>query len=486
MSCASAPKPFDPYDLATRAAIKIAQPELEKIFSAQAPILPSSRGLFKTVDQLPGQKFDPQSSFKKSILYDARGNLSLLPGDYIIPVITYCMKSNGASPAGHQYTLAQLQGSRAHIIRELNLKITTKFSIHDVQTLSWSIQNGLSYEEMTKESRQIVDEILPDQKPELQQSFLQNFAQKWDSIANKSLGVIPSFETTSDEVLNQFGEVGQKIVEIRNFRQLIRIAGNDYSRLSSLIDTHSVFPPPQQKTETPWSQVSENIYARFITTGIYQDLGQIQLRILPENINRKINSLDSNRVLVDLTSWVADPGTGAIQPLSFSPIFAPAGVIAIPATILDAPIVAAALLAAILAAKLIDWDAFEKLAKLFDRTREKVVRDQIEQGLNALSKAHDELEKPLRDLKIVDRKTKVTTKDKTRQYTKSGGEEELQKDFDKIPGEITQTDGLDIKTLPDGSKILRRPKTEKTDFPTLEVQPPKEGPSRKIRIKVRY
>ena len=48
-------------------------------------------------------------------------------------------------------------------------------------------------------------------------------------------------------------------------------------------------------------------------------------------------------------------------------------------------------------------------------------------------------------------------------------------------------DGMDVKTLPDGTKIIKRPNAEKG--PTLEVQPPENDlgyPDDRIRVKVRY
>jgi hypothetical protein len=35
----------------------------------------------------------------------------LPPGDYTIPVMTYCMKHSGVSPDAHLYTLSKLEGS---------------------------------------------------------------------------------------------------------------------------------------------------------------------------------------------------------------------------------------------------------------------------------------------------------------------------------------------------------------------------------------
>jgi len=76
-----------------------------------------------------------------------------------------------------------------------------------------------------------------------------------------------------------------------------------------------------------------------------------------------------------------------------------------------------------------------------------------------------------------------------REYTKEGGDEALQKDFDKIKRVSSKAkDGTETKTLPDGTTVVKRPKTD-DDPTTLELQPPKGDsryPNHKIRVKVRY
>jgi hypothetical protein len=77
----------------------------------------------------------------------------------------------------------------------------------------------------------------------------------------------------------------------------------------------------------------------------------------------------------------------------------------------------------------------------------------------------------------------------TREYTKSGGDAALKKDFNKFPGDAVQSgDGkVQIKTLPDGIKIVIRPTSTSTTTPTLEIQPPKVGDiDSQLRVKIRY
>jgi hypothetical protein len=82
LSCSSIPNQPDISNVAVQAAIKLAQPALEKAFVAQAPIAPSSRGRLPIVDRLPGGMFNPSAKVGKSLSYDSKGNVVLSPGDY--------------------------------------------------------------------------------------------------------------------------------------------------------------------------------------------------------------------------------------------------------------------------------------------------------------------------------------------------------------------------------------------------------------------
>ena len=82
------------------------------------------------------------------------------------------MNSSASSPAGHIYSLSKLEGKRAKIIRELNLLAPAKYFADEIQMVSWSLQNGLSYEELGKSGQEMVDSVLPNYNSELKESVL--------------------------------------------------------------------------------------------------------------------------------------------------------------------------------------------------------------------------------------------------------------------------------------------------------------------------
>jgi hypothetical protein len=138
-SCDSLPiKNSDITDIAVRELVKAAQPEFNEFYLNQAPLLPADKGRFPIANQLPGAKFIVDIKKSSTMTYDLNGKALFLPGDYTIPVMTYCMNASGASPDAPIYALSQLQGRRAYIIRQLNLKALNKFIPNDVQILSWS------------------------------------------------------------------------------------------------------------------------------------------------------------------------------------------------------------------------------------------------------------------------------------------------------------------------------------------------------------
>jgi len=110
-----------------------------------------------------------------------------------------------------------LQGAKANIIREVNTKAIPQYSSGDVQILSWSIQNGLSYDEMTKTSREIIDKVVPELKSQLRESFLENFSEKWNQLSKATNGVLPGFGETSDTLLSNWTNWDQSLLKCASF-----------------------------------------------------------------------------------------------------------------------------------------------------------------------------------------------------------------------------------------------------------------------------
>ena len=473
-------------------ALKLTRPILERAFSEQAPVLPVSKSRFLIANHLPGKSsFRAAPPQKGSISYGADGGLQLAPGDYNIPVMTYCMHVGGASPSAHHYTLSALQGTRAEIIHDVNRRALPQFSPEDVQVLTWSLLAGLKFDDLTVESKRIINTIAPEAKNSLKESLLSQIENSWNKISDRSRGIIPTFDEATDDLFDQLGDVGQLLEETRDFRNTLREKGNDYSSLSGMIDTDGDFTPSH--SETPWSKISEQVYARFVTEGEFQDPGLLQIRVLSAGEKRSpgSQSTKSEKISIDINSWIADPENPDIQPLTFALLVDAEGVLVIPEV---APVVAAAMLASVLSAEVIEWNSFFKLNLSLSDVGDARIRQLLKRGNITLREDFDELEKPAHDAGVIDKTTQKVKEDKdseTRQYEKSGGVEALEKDFDKFIGEAGKAqDGTDYKNLPDGKRVVKRiPKDgdDKKMNPTLEIQPNENiKPKNRLRIKVRY
>jgi hypothetical protein len=412
-------------------------------------------------------------------VFNDSGELLLSPGDYSIPVMTYCQNfAAGSSPASHVYTLSRMEGKLAPITKKINLKAPQSFSHSQIQMLHWAIQAGLSYDEISLDGREIIDQVAPEYKDDLKESFLSKVEKKWQNLSEKSGGVVPDIS----QALNT-------IEGMRVFRDSVREVGYDYEKLKSTIDTS---PAKKKKNiNVLWSKISENIYARFVTEGSYGEVGFLQVRVIEDG--RNLSS--EKKYPLDITSLIADPNESSVQPLLFTPLIGSTGIRIALTTTLN-PRAIALLLTLSLTITPMDWDHFFELEKEYNESGEKEIQKEIERGNEILRKEHDELEKPLKEAGIISGKTKNTSKKKNgevKEYTKEGGDEQLQKDFDKLPGEPIKgkTDGVEYKKYSDGIHIVKTPKKVKEDgsvrYPTLEVQPTNHLEiNSDIRIKVRY
>lgn len=284
---------------------------LAKAIGEQAPITSSASSVFPTINSLPGISFNPKGNIQQiaqQINTSVDGSVMLQPGDYNIPVDVFCMKHSASSPNGHRYLLARLKGKKANVITALNSRSTDSGIPHSqLQVLSWNIQAGMKYEEMTTENQAIIDKLLPDYKQKLSRSYWEEILTTWNQFSSTIPG-IPSFE----ESLNKLGDVGRFVKTLRQVRSELIAHGNDYNSLASLLIPAGNSNARGGYTNTPWSKISDHVYGRLVTEGNAVTPGEIQMRVLPISNNK-------SAVKVALTNLVADPQNSGIQPLSISP-----------------------------------------------------------------------------------------------------------------------------------------------------------------------
>jgi len=231
--------------------------------------------------------------------------MRLKPGDYNIPVDLFCMKQRASSPSGHRYLLAPLKGKMAEVITALNARaVGTGIPRQSLQVLSWNIQGGMKYEEMSSENRQMVDRLLPDYKRRLSRSLLEEIEITYNQLAG--VAGLPSLNSA----LGRLGDVGKTINSFRQVRSDLIRHGDDYSSLARLFITPGNSNARGGSANTPWSKISDRIYGRMVTEGNVSSPGEIQLRVLPTS---------TSPVEINITSLVAEPQNSNIQPLTASP-----------------------------------------------------------------------------------------------------------------------------------------------------------------------
>lgn len=403
------------------ALLKLVLPKLEKILLAELPIAPPSRTRLPIVSKLPGNIFDPTKVLFGSCARLPSGNFLLKPGDYLIPVMTYCMKSNAGSPSHHRYQLATLSGSKSTEVEILNRRAPQDFDVRGIQELSWAIQHGIPFEQMSKISQQIIMKIMPELKKNFEEDFLTKAEKNWDS-ASKFIPSAPSFQAIISLAIGSLGETGEVIQNIISLRQNVLNEGARYETFAGTISSSGKSNNLGDQITTPWSRVQKNIFARFITEGSYGDPAVIQVRV---------SSASGEAAQFNPYLLVADPGTSAIQPLSISTIN--------PAWILALPFLPEELLIALLAFSIamMDWESIINALKRVDSAPSPNLQKILDEANQLLSEKHDEIEKPARDLGILDDAKEITEggKDGARNYEKTGGADARDRDFNKFPGQ---------------------------------------------------
>ena len=301
---------------------------LAKMIGDDAPIASSANEIFPTVGILPGTAFNPDRSCRSlnaQLHLSTNGTVLLPPGDYSIPVTLCCMKHSASSPAGHRYLLARLKGRRAKVITMLNARSSgTELSYQQIQTLSWSLQSGASYDDLTVGQRSIVDRLLPDYKKQIAKSHLDEIISLVNKIA-PLLG-LGSFE----QVLHsgKLGNTGKMIEEFMQFRSTMIAQGDNFDSLARMFITPGHSDAPGGSEHTPFSRINPRVYGRVITSGGAGSTGELQIRVLALPGHTQSNASSALKycpnptatpATVDITNIVGEPQNSNIQPLTLLP-----------------------------------------------------------------------------------------------------------------------------------------------------------------------
>ena len=467
--------------------------KIQNLAKEGAPLTVSTDNLYQRVESLPGKTFKPALLD----LRHASANTVIPAGDYVLPVRVFCMQHQAGSPNGHRYQLGHFGGTRQKVLQAFNRAAALNkknYSQAELQGVSWAVQAGVAYDDMPSDMKAIIDAMIPEQKDGLKRNTVNEIRHVWND-ASHVLN-LPSLE---NYLVSNLGDAGRVIVRLMGIQDTITATGRDWRNLSSTFVTSGEEGSSGGVQSTPWSDLGNGIYGRFLTQGNYSSPGFLELRIVGNpseykkkglviaqkgstNVPRKTtNGVAANQLEDTIAASVAVPeGNGSIQPLAMAPeddswwsrnkttvIAGAAGTIVLACIIATDGLCGLVGIAGEGAELAVLAPEAEGVAVGAEGAEAAAVEGAVEEGQYK---------------KILEGATegKVSS---SRQYYKPGGLEQASKDFDLLRPSNIQNRGDNIRTgqLGDGSTVIVRG-TSTEGSPTLEIQPP-QGSGKVIKIR---
>ena len=247
--------------------------QLRSLFTEQIPISGSEHEFYDSVATLPGEAFAPQFLPLSSLPLDTL----IPPGDYEIPAHFYCTKIYSFDGRGNRFALARLSGRMSDVLSALydrasrNPEITT----NDVQGLSWAIQTGISYNDLSTSQKALVDQLIPDYRDRMRASLIDQLTETTNTVSRLSGNRLPGV----NQILNDLGSVGDVINSLLQARQqILQTSYSSQALAEEFAPQRDVFLQGGVEA-TPWSRTQENVYMRFIAPDGALDDGVIQVRL---------------------------------------------------------------------------------------------------------------------------------------------------------------------------------------------------------------
>jgi hypothetical protein len=263
--------------------------QIREIFKKHAPVTVSRENLYPQVSSPPGDSFRP------SILnLQGASPEQIIPaGDYIIPVKVYHLQNMARSPNGHGYVLGQYGGSSKEVIAALNqAAASTDAPQSDLQNLSWAIQAGVSYGEMPEEMQSLVNTLIPQYRSALKPGWWEEIETIW----NKS-SLVLGLPSLQQFLARNLGDEGQNLLALKQVHERLVTRRGDWRNLSDIFLDNNKTPAPENVLSTPWSQLSDGVYARFVTEDNAEQTGLLLLRITETKVSQNKHTTNGNKGL---------------------------------------------------------------------------------------------------------------------------------------------------------------------------------------------
>lgn len=286
----------------------VAKQQLRKLLADEIPISNSEHKFYSNVQTLPGGTFSPRPLNLSALALDS----PISPGDYEVPAYYYCTRAFTFNGRGNRFRLARLNGRMADVLSALYTRASYDKTIsrNDVQVLSWSIQNGIAYSELSSQKQALVNQLIPEYKSKMEKGLVDRLTTGWNNVSRISGGRIPSLTQS----LGSLGVVGEITQSALNARQSILNSRYSYSRLvEQFVPQRDVFLSGGTEA-TPWSQVRDNTYIRFIAPRGALNEGTVQVRILgnsSSSVDNTVQPVVTNFQPISFTSSTSTSGITA-------------------------------------------------------------------------------------------------------------------------------------------------------------------------------
>ncbi len=181
---------------------------------------------------------------------------------------------------GHTYYLGPLEGTRATALIALRSRApAAHVEFWPLQHTIWQIESGLSYTDMSAESQELIDRLIPDHKDQLRDDFVKSLQKSCSGMRKKILGPLCN-------------EINALAARYQEAQQTLQRYGNNYEALGQQL-VHII--PGEYATPGPasWSRLNSRVYARVTGGHIWQETSTLEVRVLPSSgaTNSSLNRL---------------------------------------------------------------------------------------------------------------------------------------------------------------------------------------------------
>lgn len=265
-------------------AVRVAGKQLQPYFDAHEPVVRDWSHVYPTVAALPGPPFHPAAarvlrlSGERSVIAQLdsskTGIVVLGSGDYVVPVRVFCTDIHRHAYAPFVYLLGPLQGTRAAVLARMYARAATVDpDFGSLQSLSWALQAGSKFEQLSSPSQQLFMRLIPRDREAIEEGFLESLRGRWGEISSTIPGV-PGF----DQALGQMGGLGTAIQQLRDAQNELRNAA-DFDSLRSELVLGPIGATDNNLLSTPWSVPWAGTYIRLLTAGAFGSLGVLEIRV---------------------------------------------------------------------------------------------------------------------------------------------------------------------------------------------------------------